>query len=62
MLVVIADHPGVVRALADAGANIRLRDIARNNVYCGLTAMDMAKQMKRIQCVEILSVVIKMIQ
>jgi len=59
MLAVIADHPEVVRVLVHAGADTRLRGTGRSVGYCGMTALDLAKQMKRIRCVEILSAVEK---
>ena len=52
MPAVIADHPEVVRVLVDAGADLALRG-SPNTPY-DKTALEMADQMKRTKCAEIL--------
>jgi ankyrin repeat protein len=54
MLAVIADYPDVVRVLVDAGADLTLRGSPNTAPIYDKTALEMAVQMKRQQCAEIL--------
>ena len=54
MLAVIADHPDVVRVLVDAGAHITLRGSPNTTPFYDKTALELAEQMKRTRCAEIL--------
>lgn len=54
MLAVIADHPDVVSLLVNAGADLTLQGSPNTAPIYNKTALEMAEQMKRQQCAEIL--------
>jgi len=53
MLAVISNQPEIVRLLVQAGANTQIRGSSRSSYYA-YTARELAKQMGRIECFEIL--------
>ena len=54
MLAVITDHPEVVELLVASGANTAIRGSSRSMIYA-YTALELAQQMGRSRCAEILS-------
>lgn len=54
MLAVIGDYPDVVRVLVDAGADLTLQGSPRAAPTYDKTALELAEQMKRSRCAEIL--------
>jgi ankyrin repeat protein len=53
MLAVISDQPEIVRLLLSAGANTDIRGSSRSGPYA-CTALELAEQMGRRECVQIL--------